>query len=450
MRSVVPLLAFGALAALLPLPAAAQSFSPTPINTTRPDLTASLTASADTVAGGAEVTYTLTVRNVGQQAFREFGGNVVYFNAPASGIAVLQTLPPGATFRSVTPSGGFSCANVAPVVSCTGGSLESGASASIAVRVSAPLGAGSFASTASIDPTNSIVERDDQNNTATTTIVVPQPDLVMRVVTSDTTVEDGATYKHYLRVENAGPGAEASGVSIRYAMPPGVQWWSYHDGETSWLYGTQYAAGFTCSRSGDVITCSGGRIASGATGSVALSIGAPATHGQITSTATVDPSDTIAERNETNNLASVTTTVVGRPDLVAAVEHNTLPPFKRIVTVRNAGAGPATNVKVVIEATKWEYFDDGPADQLLAIIPDSGFSCTWAHHSFSSYLNYNSGQDVTCTGGTIAAGSTATIAVWHWLTTTDDSRNTDVRVDPDGQIRERWENNNEAEAHTRI
>jgi hypothetical protein len=147
----------------------------------------------------------------------------------------------------------------------------------------------------------------------------------------------------------------------------------------------------------------------------------------------------------------VNTTVVGRVDLAVEVTHSLLPfPITRVITVRNLGAGPASAVRVEIEATKWEYFDDGPADTYLGTFADSGFSCTRSNYYVGSYINYHSGDVITCTGGSIPAGGAATIRIMHLLTTVDDSRNTDATADPQNAIRESFENNNHDTASTRI
>ncbi len=416
-----------------------------------PDLTASLNVSAVTVGGGEQVTYTLIVQNVGQVAFRDSTGSPVYFNAPATGISLLQTLPPGGTFRTVTTAAGFNCAYVAPVVSCTGGSLAAGTSGTITVVAAAPLGAGSYASTVTVDATNAIAERNEGNNTASANTVVPQPDLVLSVGASETSIEDQANVTYFVYVDNPAPAADASGVTVRYTLPTGASLWSWRDGQSNWLYGTFETAGFTCAVASGVVTCSGGHIASGARGTVTLSVSAPRMNGTMTGTAVVDPNNAIAERNESNNSASTSTTVVGRVDLTIDVTHSLLPfPITRVVTVRNLGVGNATGVTVSVEATKWEYFDDGGPDTYLGTIADSGFTCVRSNYYVGSYLNYNSGDVITCSGGSIPAGGTGTIRIMHWLTTTDDSRNTDATVDPQNTIRESWENNNHDTATTRI
>jgi hypothetical protein len=417
-----------------------------------PDLTTSLSTAATTVGGGDQVVYTLGVYNVGQVAFVDrFTGSPVYFNAPASGISALFTLPGAATFQSVSVSAGFNCVYVAPVVTCSGGSLASGASATITVTVLAPRGAGSYGSTFTVDPTNAIAERNEGNNSSSLTLVVPAPDLSLSVVASDSTVDDGSLVTYYVRVDNAASSAEASAVTVRYTLPAGATLWSAGDGEPGFWSGTRVnQAGFTCSTSGGVVTCSGGTLGAGRRGSITLTLIAPRMNGVMSSTFVVDPQNTVAEQNEGNNSASVSTTVHGRPDLAVEVSHAFLPLFQRVVTVRNLGAGPATDVRVVIEATKWEYYDDGGPDVLAGVFPDSGFSCSIAPYYAYSYINYNSGKVLTCTGGTIPAGGVATLRSFWLLTTTDDSRNTDVVADPQNTVREVREDNNHATATTRI
>jgi hypothetical protein len=449
--SVASLLVLALSALSLPTTASAQTFTPQPINVISPDLSVSLTSSASVVGGGEQVTFTLVVTNVGQVAFREPTGSPVYWNAPANGISLLQSLPSGATFRSVAAAGGgFSCAHVAPVVTCSGGSLQAGSTATITVVASAPLAAGSFGSTATVDPTNAIVERNESNNAATVSMSVPQADLALAVASSAASVDDQASLTYWAYIDNLGPAAEASGVTLRLTLPGGASLWSWRDGETSWLFGTRNQAGFSCSGTSGVVTCSGGRIPSGARGTVTFTVTAPRMHGTMTPSFAVDPNNTIGERDESNNAASVNTTVVGRVDLTVEVTHSFFPPLTRRISVRNVGAGPASGVQVTIEARKWEYFDDGGPDTLVGVFADSGFTCTRQPYVAGSYLNYNTGDVITCTGGSIAAGGTATISAIHLPTTTDDSRITDATVDPANTIREPFENNNHDTASSRF
>ena len=74
---------------------------------------------------GAPLTYTLTVTNTGP--------------APATGVVLTNTLPAGATLRTVTPSQG-SCLGTAPII-CNLGPLGSGAPATVTVGVTPAIAA---------------------------------------------------------------------------------------------------------------------------------------------------------------------------------------------------------------------------------------------------------------------------------------------------------------------
>jgi uncharacterized repeat protein (TIGR01451 family) len=84
------------------------------------DLAITKADAPDPVAVGGSLTYTLTVTNNGPD--------------PSTDSSVTDTLPPGVTFVSATPSQG-ACSEAAGTVSCTLGSLALGASATIQIVV---------------------------------------------------------------------------------------------------------------------------------------------------------------------------------------------------------------------------------------------------------------------------------------------------------------------------
>src|SRR5205823_468251 len=98
------------------------------------DLSITKTDSPDPVLAGQQLTYTLAVHNQG----------------PSTAIAtqVTDNLPAGATFDSATPSQG-SCGQASGTVTCTLGTLASGANATIDVKVR-PQAAGSLTNQASV------------------------------------------------------------------------------------------------------------------------------------------------------------------------------------------------------------------------------------------------------------------------------------------------------------
>jgi len=440
----------GLLLASAAQPAAAQSCQPHQPNTFLPDLSASMTASPNQVDGGKELTYTLSVRNVGQVAFqdpRTFAP--VYFNAPANGISLIQTLPAGVTFKSAVGSMGFSCANVAAAVTCTGGNLPAAQSATITVKVTAPLSPATLTSSVVVDPTNAIRERDESNNSASASASVPLPDLSVRLYADNSQVDDGASTGYQVYVDNAADGAEANGVSFRLTLPAGTRYWGASDGVPSWLSWI-YQAGFTCSENSGVVTCTGGHISPGMTGAATISVNAPRTNGQVTASVTVDADNTIAERDESNNTASATYTVHGRPDLAISTVFWWLTPpplVQRVTTVQNLGVGPATNVEVTIDAIT---FDPPPgtagADDPLTIVADSGFSCARTGAPWPLNL-YELGDHYRCTGGTIAAGGSAMITIFHLMHYNSPERRTIADVDPSNTIREVDETNNHVILH---
>jgi hypothetical protein len=427
-------------------PAAAQTFQPIPITTQLPDLTVSMTASPVQVGGGKELTYTISVRNIGVLAFQDPTTRApVYFAATANGILLMHTLPAGLTPKlPIVANAGFTCVFVAPVVTCTGGSLQAAQMATITVKADAPLSPATLTSSVVVDPTNAIAERNESNNTTTAIATVPLPDLSVRLYSNSSQVDDGGPNSYLVYVDNPADSAAATGVSFRLTLPPGTRYGGASDGVRSWLSWIDQA-GFTCSHNSGVVTCSGGHIGAGETGAATINVNAPRTNGPVTASVAVDPNNTIAERDEGNNSASVAYTVFGRPDLAVSTQFSPLTPpplVQRVTRVQNLGVGAATNVEVRIDAIT---FDPPPgtsgADDSLSIVADSGFSCTRTGAPWPLGL-YELGDRYRCTGGSIAAGGTATITIFHLMHWNSPERKTIADVDLANTIREADENNN--------
>jgi hypothetical protein len=117
----------------------------------------------------------------------------------------------------------------------------------------------------------------------------------------------------------------------------------------------------------------------------------------------------------------------------------------RYVTVTNQGAGPASDIELSIDALT----SDPPpgtagADVLVTpFVADHGFSCTRVSAAWPTNL-YEDGDRIRCTGGSIAAGGSATITVYHAFHWNSPYRRTRVTVDGSNAIREANENNNSA------
>ncbi len=146
---------------------------------------------------------------------------------------------------------------------------------------------GSYTASATVDPANTVTERNDANNTFTapTQVVVaqaPGPDLqVLNITHSPANPAVGAAVTFTVAVNNRGTTATGATTVTRVAV------------------GTTTLNTNTAS------------IAAGATANVAITGSWTATNGGATITATADATNTVAETNETNNTLS-RSIVVGR------------------------------------------------------------------------------------------------------------------------------------------
>jgi uncharacterized repeat protein (TIGR01451 family) len=173
------------------------------------------------------------------------------------------------------------------------GALAAGASTTVSVNAGTrPMGSYTVSST--VDPSNTVVEQSDTNNTYTapTQLVVaqtPGPDLEVTGVTSN-------------------PANPAVGSAVTFTV-------SVHNRGTS-------SAAATTTRvvvGGSTLNASTGTVAAGAT--VSVDVGTwTATSGGATVTATADATGAVAETNETNNSLAVAI-VVGRGAAVPYVSY---------------------------------------------------------------------------------------------------------------------------------
>ncbi len=123
------------------------------------DLSISKTDSPDPVLVGGSLIYTLVVRNAGPDS--------------AEGVEVRDALPTGATLVSVSSSAG-SCEGAAGTVSCSLGSLASGASVEVTISVTATT-AGIMTNTATVSATTADPVMGNNSSTTTTTVVTDLP-----------------------------------------------------------------------------------------------------------------------------------------------------------------------------------------------------------------------------------------------------------------------------------
>ena len=179
------------------------------------DLAISKTASPDPVVAGTTLTYSINVTNSGPNK--------------ATGVTIIDTLPPGVTLASASPG----CSEHSGTVTChINGNILSGASASVTIQVTVdPDTTGSISNVATV--TSNDPDPDLSNNAAseTTSIisVSPQADLTISKAGSPDPVVAGTALSYEIIVTNSGP-SDATGVTVTDTLPPGVAFASASQG----------------------------------------------------------------------------------------------------------------------------------------------------------------------------------------------------------------------------
>ncbi|UZQ56056.1 trypsin-like serine protease [Trichothermofontia sichuanensis B231] len=275
-----------------------------------PDLTITKTDSPDPVAKGGTLTYTLTVSNAAN-------------GFDAAGIEVKDILPPDLTVTGITVGGGGFVAPSLPLASneitFTNGTLASGASATITITGTVP-DTGEFPrtieNTAIVDPDNAIEEANENNNSVTITTQVNSdlPDLTIVKADTPDPMLVGGTLTYTLTVTNVSGGVATTNIEVKDTLPSELEFISTGVG----------GGGFTASQSGNVVTFAGGSLADGESAILTITGRVPQEPCILTNMVVVDPNNQITERNEDNNMATATTTVVVAPTIPPT------PPFPNI------------------------------------------------------------------------------------------------------------------------
>ena len=179
--------------------------TPAPAATAQPDLVASKTATASTVAVGHEVTFELGVSNTG--------------SGEATGVTVHDPLPPGLEADKPLPAG---CTATSATVTCTVGTLTAGATRSFAVvlRATTPAAGKTITNIATVigdqpDPTPA-------NDAAQATITVqPLDDLSVQASVSPDPLVAAREATYTAIIKNHGPDS-AVGIELTDLLPPGL------------------------------------------------------------------------------------------------------------------------------------------------------------------------------------------------------------------------------------
>jgi uncharacterized repeat protein (TIGR01451 family) len=402
-----------------------------------PGLSIAVTDAPDPTTPGSLLTYVVTVTNV--------SGYRADYLTLTDGTQGLEA----ASLSVVATSGGTTpqCVVEAPKVTCQTTRLPSGGVFQATITGFVVASAGStLINTATIDGN---IRNTGVTNTATTrTTIKPGVDLTITKADSPDPVcasswpggpgvcRGGLTYTFVVGNGGIEP---ATGVRVRDPLPAGLAFDSFTQ--------APLAAGFTCAvNASNVLSCTGGTIGPESTVTITVVLVAPPDVGTITNTVTVDPFNAIYEADETNNVATITTTVKTGIDLTV-VKTDSPPGFDPIatsgtqtytITVDNIGTQDATNIRVR---------DTLPADSRFRdVTADNGFTCS------------HSGGVVECVGGSIrgtmsesydppgpavpAGPDDATITIRIFAQPYVGTMHNEVRVDPLGEIAEANETNN--------
>jgi uncharacterized repeat protein (TIGR01451 family) len=314
--------------------------------------------SPDPVGVGGVLTYTIVVKNNG--------------TGSASGVVMSDPLPTSLSLLSATSTLGSCSGNV----SCTIDTLAKNQSATITIKATATT-AGTVTNTATVSANEP--DPKPSNNTATAVTTVKAPDVSIRKSVSVTQAGAASTLAYKLVVSNGGPGV-AHNVTLTDPLPAGSTLMT--DGTTQGL--CMYDSG------SNTVTCALGDFASRATATVTISIIAGRT-GSISNTATVSADE--GDSNPANNSATATATV--RPPSLTFKKTVGRNPsastgFTYTLTVADGGPGPVSNATVTDSLPSGETYQGSTASQ---------GSCS------------ASGSTVTCSLGSLAQGSTATITI---------------------------------------
>jgi uncharacterized repeat protein (TIGR01451 family) len=264
------------------------------------DLAVSKSDSPDPVIAGNNLTYTITVRNAGNQ--------------PLDSLQLTDTIPTGTTLVSFALPAGWERADSVPVGGT--GQLRANRTGSLAadaaenftliVRVN-PNTSATISNTATATTTTTGDVNSNNNSAAASTTVQTQADLAVTQSDSPDPVAAGGLITYAINVINSGP-SNAQNVAFSDAIPSGTTFVSLA-APAGWNV-TSPAPGGTGTVTGSIAT-----LAAGITAPFTLIVRANsnlANGATITSTATV--STATNDANSSNNTAIVSTTVVVPPD----------------------------------------------------------------------------------------------------------------------------------------
>jgi len=365
------------------------------------DLRMTVGASAGSVIGGNNVTYTLQPRNLGP--------------FDASSVTVTNTLPADFTFVSATGSG-WSCNNAGSnpdVITCTRPSYSVGSSNDISVVATTPVVGGSIVTTDTADISSATPEATERqaNNTDSVNVTVDPNgvDLSITKVKSPNPVAQGSNMVSTIRVRNHGPLNAASGtitVVDTLANPANETFAGYS------------GINWSCSWASPDLTCTYNAALNDGSTSSALLVTTTATGtGGMQNSASVSysgtPGDYDSSNNGTGNISVNATAAIADLRVTSSVDADNSD--GDITTL--AANEPTASYTITVT-------NDGPNDVDGITISDnipvrttsnggSGISPSITSAPVGVTFNCTAGSSVNCvqTGGTLASGESVVLTI---------------------------------------
>lgn len=347
------------------------------------DLGVSVSDSPDPVFPDGNITYTVNVSNSGPDA------------APNARLNLFNN--GNLQFQSVTAPAGFTCAapavNATPTFTCTNPNFASGSNVVFTVVAQADatlngLNDGTIQVAFSVNSDVSDPNNANDTETEDTAYVTPDADISVTNSDSPDPVVQGDTITYIQSIANGGPDA-APNATFSEVLQSSVGFQSI-----------VVPAGFVCTTpaigASGAINCTNPSLASGGGGTITLTVNVIASSGTVTNT--ISGSSNVSDPDNTDNSATVTTTILAPITADLGITKTTpsgsAAPGANVtytITLTNNGPDAAANVVVT---------DVLPAQLLFqSISTPAGFNCT------TPAVGANG--TITCNAATMTSGTTA-------------------------------------------
>lgn len=289
-----------------------------------PDVVVTMTDSPDPVSFGSNLTYTITLKNIGEVA--------------ATGVTLTDTLPAGTTLVSANSTAG-TCSGTT-TITCGLGTLTGGTTITVTIVVTPPAGTITNTATATLNETDAV----PANNTATADTHVELADLSITKKAAQNRVAPGSTFTFSLVVKNKS--AIPVDVTVTDNFPAGLT-----------LTSCTATGNGVCGGSATNVNVSFSQLAAGGSEVVLLTVrvSPSATDGTVISnTATV--SSPAPDSDASNNSSTASVTVAAVPILQ---KSNGIIAFESVRTLFNLGV-PSGIYTVNPDATGEKLFPGIP------------------------------------------------------------------------------------------